>query len=240
MPFYIYNLSLLDRFAPLVYLPMLLHYLNPNPIQEMGDGKRWQLLLLLKQSVSKTLTHFYPLAGRIKGHFSIDCNDQGGYYVEAHTDSRLNHFFNSPNLSLISKFLNFFHLQEHGMLPLQVLWYKVTVFACGGLAIAATVSHMLLDGASLSVFLKAWEAMARRDHHHQTQPESKYNNYDPIIEELDTERHLTSKWVNIVGLFRCRACWSHNNNNSADISISIVSIEHATTQLKHKFGLVSE
>ncbi|KAL6295469.1 hypothetical protein ACE6H2_003611 [Prunus campanulata] len=30
--------------------------------------------------------------------------------------------------------------------------------------------------------------MARRDHHHQTQPESKYNNYDPIIEELDTGR----------------------------------------------------
>lgn len=47
---------------------------------------------------------------------------------------------------------------------------------------------MLLDGASLSVFLKAWEAMAHHDHHHQTQPEFKYNNYDPIIEELDTGR----------------------------------------------------
>lgn len=83
----------MDQFAPLVYLPMLLYYTNPNPMLEIVDDKRWQLL---KQSVSKTLTHFYPLAGRIKGHLSIDCNDQGAYYVEARTNSHLNHFLNSP------------------------------------------------------------------------------------------------------------------------------------------------
>lgn len=188
MPCYIYNLSLLDQFAPLVYLPMLLYYPNPNPMLEMADDKRWQLLLLLKQSVSKTLTHFYPLAGRIKGHLSIDCNDQGAYYVEARTDSYLNHFLNGPNLSLISKFLPSPRAWDAPTPGAPVAMIQVTGFQCGGLAIAATVSHMLLDGASLSVFLKAWEAMARRDHHHQTQPESKYNNYDPIIEELDTGR----------------------------------------------------
>ncbi|KAH1121473.1 hypothetical protein J1N35_004633 [Gossypium stocksii] len=38
---------------------------------------------LLKESLSETFTLFYTLAGKIKGHLSIDCNDEGAYYVEA-------------------------------------------------------------------------------------------------------------------------------------------------------------
>ncbi|KAK7845432.1 vinorine synthase [Quercus suber] len=33
----------------------------------------------LKQSLSKLLTSYYPLAGRIKDNISVDCNDEGAY-----------------------------------------------------------------------------------------------------------------------------------------------------------------
>ncbi|KAK2651137.1 hypothetical protein Ddye_018626 [Dipteronia dyeriana] len=37
----------------------------------------------LKTSLSQTLSHYYPLAGQVKDHLSVDCNDNGVTFVEA-------------------------------------------------------------------------------------------------------------------------------------------------------------
>ncbi|PWA86866.1 HXXXD-type acyl-transferase family protein [Artemisia annua] len=47
---------------------------NPNQ-DHANDLKVHERLNLLKDSLSKTLTSFYPLAGTIKDDLSIDCND---------------------------------------------------------------------------------------------------------------------------------------------------------------------
>ncbi|XP_025644703.1 epi-neemfruitin B 7-O-acetyltransferse L7AT isoform X2 [Arachis hypogaea] len=63
--------SLLDQLVPVPYAIVILFYSSHN-LSEFP--KR---LELLKQSLSKTLTQFYPLSGKIKDDLSIDCNDEG-------------------------------------------------------------------------------------------------------------------------------------------------------------------
>ncbi|KAK3211956.1 hypothetical protein Dsin_016662 [Dipteronia sinensis] len=37
----------------------------------------------LKTSLSQTLSHYYPLAGQVKDHLSVDCNEYGVTFVKA-------------------------------------------------------------------------------------------------------------------------------------------------------------
>ncbi|KAK2987330.1 hypothetical protein RJ640_023631 [Escallonia rubra] len=56
----------------------------------------------LKQTLSETLTHYYPLAGKVKDGLSyIDCNDEGVYYVEAKVSYGLKEFLSQPDVQLI-------------------------------------------------------------------------------------------------------------------------------------------
>ncbi|MED6215902.1 hypothetical protein PIB30_002590 [Stylosanthes scabra] len=63
--------SILDQVNPFHYAPVVVFYTSHNPSE---FPKR---LELLKQSLSEILTNFYPLGGKIKDKFSIDCNDEG-------------------------------------------------------------------------------------------------------------------------------------------------------------------
>ncbi|MBA0759498.1 hypothetical protein Gotri_022382 [Gossypium trilobum] len=60
---------------------------------------------LVKESLSQTLTLFYPFVGRIKDHLSISCNDEGAYYVEARVNLPLCVFLNLPDSSYVSQLL---------------------------------------------------------------------------------------------------------------------------------------
>ena len=53
----------------------------------------------LKESLSKTLVPFYPLAGKIKDNLHIECNDDGVYYVETQTNIGLLDFLRKPEMS---------------------------------------------------------------------------------------------------------------------------------------------
>ncbi|KAJ4715326.1 vinorine synthase-like [Melia azedarach] len=94
-----YKLCLLDQFYDHFYVPRILYYNPPNlspPIDtELIVSKRLQIL---KQSLSKSLTRFYPIAGEIKDNFSIDCSDKGVYFVYARVKSPLNKFLNHLDL----------------------------------------------------------------------------------------------------------------------------------------------
>ncbi|KAJ6747839.1 F21J9.9 [Salix koriyanagi] len=71
-----YKLSILDQLAPSLYIPIILFYSPPcENLCKNSDH--------LKKSFSRTLTHFYPFAGRVKDDFSIDCNDDGAAFIEA-------------------------------------------------------------------------------------------------------------------------------------------------------------
>ncbi|XP_050129014.1 stemmadenine O-acetyltransferase-like [Malus sylvestris] len=117
---------------------------------------------LLKQSLSETLTHFHPLAGRIRDSLSIDCNDERARYIEAEVDSNLSQFLNHPDLSFISQFLPGEASWHEAAPGAHVAMMQITNFACGGFVLGAFVSHMVVDGTALSAFFKAWAAATFR------------------------------------------------------------------------------
>ncbi|KAG7966908.1 hypothetical protein I3843_08G072900 [Carya illinoinensis] len=103
---------------------------------------------LLKQSLSEALTRFYPFAGKVKDHLSIDCNVEGPYYSEACVNCSLVDCLDQPDLS---SFVKFVPLESTSYRPTtgdHVAMIQVNRLACGG------------NFYCLSVFLKDWAAMA--------------------------------------------------------------------------------
>ncbi|KAJ9190045.1 hypothetical protein P3X46_001281 [Hevea brasiliensis] len=76
-----YKISLLDQFMLATGIPMILYHSNHRTNLPIGEviSKR---SLVLRQSLSETLTLFYPLAGTVKDNLSIQCNDEV-HYIEA-------------------------------------------------------------------------------------------------------------------------------------------------------------
>ncbi|XP_057977219.1 stemmadenine O-acetyltransferase-like [Malania oleifera] len=157
-----YKISLLDQLIPSSYIALIFYYrpakINTRYMISANSQHH------LKQSLSQTLTRFYPLAGKIKDDRSIDCNDSGALYVHA----QIRH-----NLSTILTLPDIFSL-HHQFLPVDTIWkessthsshvalIQATFFSCGGIAIGICVSHKVADGVTLISFAKAWAATARR------------------------------------------------------------------------------
>ncbi|CAI9270454.1 unnamed protein product [Lactuca saligna] len=153
-----FNLSVLDQLVISPYVPIILYYPNNN-----GDSTSEALerSLVLKKSLSQTLTQFYPLAGTIKNDLSIDCNDVGANYVVALIHGRLDKFLEHPDHRLINGFLPFEPSFNESSAGSRVTNVQVNIFECGGIAIGLCISHKILDGAALCTFLKGWSNMAR-------------------------------------------------------------------------------
>ncbi|KAA8542162.1 hypothetical protein F0562_023314 [Nyssa sinensis] len=152
------KLSFLDQIAPPVYVPIILFY----------DQPKFGHCFDLKQSLSETLTSFYPLAGRVKSSVTVDCNDAGVEYVEAQVYALLSDVIEKPNIEELKQYLP---IEPYGTVgtgmgcrevPL-LLAVQVNFFKCGGMAIALCISHSIADGSSLVTFIDAWAAKSRGD-----------------------------------------------------------------------------
>ncbi|KAL9462402.1 hypothetical protein AB3S75_000412 [Citrus x aurantiifolia] len=188
-----HKLCLLDQFRNNVYAPRVLYYpLNQDDLSSAIDidhivSKRLQLL---KQSLSETLVRFYPLAGKLTNNFSVDCNDEGVYFVEAVAKSLLNELLIQPDPNLRNKLFPVDGSQQRGQVAgAHVAKVQVTSFACGGLVICACISHTFGDGTSFSSFMKAWAATARNK---TSEEEATYTcpNYDASSLFLPNEDDL--------------------------------------------------
>ncbi|ESR45467.1 HXXXD-type acyl-transferase family protein [Citrus sinensis] len=159
-----YKLCLLDQYPNHYYAPRYLFYpFNLSGTADIGAivSKRLQLL---KQSLSETLVRYYPLAGKMTDNYSVDCNDEGVYFVEARALISLNEFLSKPDLSLIfNKFFPADGNDQSGQIAAaHAAKVQVTSFACGGLVVCAGISHMIGDGTTFSSFMKSWAATARK------------------------------------------------------------------------------
>ncbi|XP_050218039.1 stemmadenine O-acetyltransferase-like [Mercurialis annua] len=154
----IYSLSLLHQIAPPVYVPVILFY-SSHSDTNLNFSKH------LKQSFSKTLTDYYPLAGRINDdYFSIDCNDSGASYTEVNVLS--------GEMSMVIQESNIHHLEKllpcspYDMLPdissQEMLKAQVSYFAFGGIAISICVWHVIGDAMSAASFITNWAAIANK------------------------------------------------------------------------------
>nr|QXN66177.1 acyltransferase 2 [Boswellia serrata] len=154
-----FKLSLLDQLIPSPYAPIILFYPTKGSTSTslLDIPKR---SALLKQSLAETLTRFYPLAGKIKDDLSIECNDEGAYYVETRVNCCLDDFLSQPDLPLVHRFLPCEPVIKESTAGTFVTNIQVNVFDCGGIAIGVCISHKILDGVSLSAFLKAWSSTA--------------------------------------------------------------------------------
>ncbi|KAK9053395.1 hypothetical protein SSX86_030029 [Deinandra increscens subsp. villosa] len=150
-----YNLSILDQLIPAPYAPIMLFYPNQDQSRNLDQIER-QRILSIKDSLSETLTRFYPLAGTIKDDLVIDCNDVGACFVAARVNTRLDDFLKRPDLELINRFLPCEPSFNGSSAGSCVSHVQVTIFECCGIAISLCISHKILDGGALSTFLKSW------------------------------------------------------------------------------------
>ncbi|KAI3732196.1 hypothetical protein L1987_63395 [Smallanthus sonchifolius] len=160
-PFYLrnYDISFFDEQMPNINTPLILYYTSS---QNSHDDIN--IFNHLETSLTKTLTDFYPLAGRYMRHGSfVDCSDQGALYVQATTNFRLSEFL---GLKWESKY-NMLHdflpceIGEAGETDDPLLSIKVMAFECGGVAIGMCFSHRVSDMATMSTFIDNWATRNR-------------------------------------------------------------------------------
>ncbi|XP_019158860.1 PREDICTED: vinorine synthase-like [Ipomoea nil] len=152
-----FKLSFLDQISPPCFIPLIFFFHDAASNGE--DDHRVCSSQLLKQSLSKVLTLFYPLAGRIKGNDFIDCSDDGALWVEARVHGFLKDVVENPLMEDLEKFLPIEpYSSDDSELLLGV---KVNYFLDGGIAIGVCVSHKIADTHSLVNFVNAWAVTAR-------------------------------------------------------------------------------
>ncbi|PWA51644.1 HXXXD-type acyl-transferase family protein [Artemisia annua] len=100
-----YKLSAFDQINAPSYVPFIFFYPNNSNGNTNINDIILQRSKLLKQSMSETLTKFYPFAGKYTNDIHIDCNDEGVYYVETQVDGDLSSFIAKPDYKLIPSLL---------------------------------------------------------------------------------------------------------------------------------------
>ncbi|WOG83573.1 hypothetical protein DCAR_0102750 [Daucus carota subsp. sativus] len=169
-----YNLPLYDCIAPNYYVPMLFFYPNQNSDhgtqQPSPNMTATTISNQLKNSLSETLSKYYPLAGRLTSETQVDCSDQGADFVEVQIGCKLSEI-QGNNIVKGDKFSG--HL-----FPPNSIWDEVpnqdsslvrvqlNHFDCGGIAIAASVSHKLSDALTVCSFLRYWANVSRHSGDH--------------------------------------------------------------------------
>ncbi|KAI8570282.1 hypothetical protein RHMOL_Rhmol01G0022300 [Rhododendron molle] len=138
--------------APLVYFsrPISDHLLNPIEI--------------LKNSLGKALTIFYPLAGRLqttgRGRLEVNCNSMGALFSETESEAKICDF---GDFTPTSKTRSLIPSVDYNKLidELPLLLVQVTNFSCGGISLGLGISHVLVDGRCAAHFVSEWARIAR-------------------------------------------------------------------------------
>ncbi|KAJ0027559.1 hypothetical protein Pint_35216 [Pistacia integerrima] len=148
-------------------LPMLsCQYIQKGVLLSNPPYSFTQLISLLKQSLSTTLSHFPAMAGRLvtnsEGHVSIICNDAGIDFIEAKAAFLNTHNLLSP-LDVPDCFKEFFTYDRtlsyagHNK-PLAAV--QVTELA-DGVFIGCTFNHAVTDGTSFWHFFNTFAEICK-------------------------------------------------------------------------------
>lgn len=124
----------------------------------------------LKSSLSLTLQHFLPLAGKIVWpsdsskpfiHFNPNDNDNGVSLLIAESDADFNHVIgNSPHEASLSR--SFIPNLESSHLCASIISLQITLFPSRGFSIGITTHHVVFDGKSSFMFIKAWAYLCNK------------------------------------------------------------------------------
>ncbi|XP_059637687.1 hydroxycinnamoyl-CoA:piscidic acid hydroxycinnamoyltransferase-like [Cornus florida] len=120
---------------------------------------------ILRDSLSKALVIFYPLAGRLHwidsaGRLELHCNSMGALLLEAESEAKIDDFGDfcpTPQIRALVPSVDYSSpIHEQPLVLVQL-----TKFSCGGISIGLGISHVLIDGPSAFHFVTEWAKIAR-------------------------------------------------------------------------------
>nr|GME04871.1 vinorine synthase-like [Ipomoea batatas] len=151
-----HKLSLLDVLAGPFYGPHVFFY--PS-----GAGPRRHNYDELKESLSKTLSILYPLAGRLlEDGSTIECNDEGADFVRANvTNYNLGEFLRHPKLEDLRQLLPLDPYPEAIDPAMPMVAVQVNRFRCGGTAVGFCTWHGVVDGIGMATLYNTMAAINR-------------------------------------------------------------------------------
>ncbi|CAL1400126.1 unnamed protein product [Linum trigynum] len=162
----IHKLSCMDQAAPPRYTPILLSYPDTQIPSSYQQGA--MVVEKLKSSLSETLSHYYPFAGRYRDDgYSIDCNDKGVAFVVAHvsddktSSSSTGGLEEEEVLQLMPCHPQETWVDDNGELVLLAI--RVNFFESTGISIGICAWHGVCDGPTISFFAQSWAAICRGD-----------------------------------------------------------------------------
>lgn len=173
-----FKMSFIDQLCPIMHIPILLFY----PNTEKDHVAHQDRLERLKTSLSKTLTHFYPMAGRVsKDNQIIEFDDEGVEFCETRVDGFLSDIFKQPDADFLHQLepVQDAHLESVFLLKVQV-----NLFKCGGMVIGVSSSHKITDGSTMGLFIKAWSCNANGCFNESMLPKYILEPYFPSMEFL--------------------------------------------------------
>ncbi|KAM7499345.1 hypothetical protein LguiA_023759 [Lonicera macranthoides] len=148
-------------------LPMLsCHYIQKGALFTLPSIPFTDLIILLKNSLSRTLTHFPALAGRLTtdatGYVYITCNDAGADFIQANASHITIRDILSPTdvPDSIKGFFSLDRILSYDGHFKPILAVQVTELA-DGLFIGCSVNHAVIDGTSLWNFFNTFAEVCR-------------------------------------------------------------------------------
>ncbi|KAM6562436.1 hypothetical protein CsatB_022434 [Cannabis sativa] len=203
----LYQLSFLDQISPRAYSPFIYYY-SLNDINNESNDNNYIISNIsekLKKSLSKTLTLYYPLAGRFTEDFCVVCHDDGAPFFEARVlKTQLCDVLNNPIPVELNDLLPF-PLDDYAELPFGV---QLNIFDCGGIAIGVCISHRIADALSCLEFTKSWMAISRDEENKVVPPTFISPSLFPPknIGDYGATFSIPKKNTNVTKLFVFEAC----------------------------------
>ncbi|GAA0165301.1 acetyltransferase [Lithospermum erythrorhizon] len=157
-PNHVMYLTGCDQIQAVTHAPVVYFY-HPTPTTLSEAACR------LKESLSKALVVFYPVAGRVKciekGCLELYCNGEGVLLVEAESEATLEDFGNFMPTPDVLQLIPTIDLVAMPIAEVPLLVCQVTKFKCGGICVGTGISHSIGDGQSCSHFIEEWSRISR-------------------------------------------------------------------------------
>ncbi|XP_043705192.1 spermidine hydroxycinnamoyl transferase-like [Telopea speciosissima] len=153
-------LSESDQVKPLTHAPTIYFYRPTSSDVSITSAD----IDTLRDSLSKVLVQFYPLAGRLHwiggGRLELDCNAAGAKLFEAESDASIVDFGDfrpTPEIRELIPRIDY----NTPINELPLLLVQLTRLCCGGIAVGVAISHVIVDGQTALQFINTWAKVAR-------------------------------------------------------------------------------
>ncbi|XP_070025758.1 acyltransferase Pun1-like [Nicotiana sylvestris] len=121
-----------------------------------------KIFYILEDSLSKTLSSYYPYAERLEDNTILNCNDAGAEFVQVQINSPISEFLQWHNNAI-----------EEMIFPQGLPWSnctkralvvaQISYFNCGGIIVSMCIFHKVGDGYSGYNLFKDFNISSNKD-----------------------------------------------------------------------------